>query len=59
MRRAFRRTDPDTDSADIERYLQWLFAIGDMPQQLLTSCDTDVLVSRLRGCNMRRTGHKP
>ena len=59
MRQALRRTDPDIDSADIERYLHWLLTDDVKPQQQLTSCDANVLLSRLRGCDMRRAGRKP
>ena len=59
LKQAFRHTDPQVDSADIERYLQWLMADPDKPRQLLASCDADELLSRLHGCNMSRTGHKP
>ena len=59
MRQALRRTDPDIDSADIERCLHWLLTDDVKPQQQLTSCDANVLLSRLRGCDMRRAGRKP
>jgi len=59
VRKAFRLTDPQVDVGDVERYVHWLLADAEKPRQLLTSCDADVLLARLHGCNIRRTGHKP
>ena len=59
MRQAFRRTDPNVASADVERYIRWLMADRHKPTQMLTSCDAADLLARLHGCNMLRAGHKP
>ena len=59
MRQAFRGADPSVVSTDVERYMDWLMADCDKPGHRLTSCDAAVLLTRLRGCNMRRAGHRP